>query len=60
VGAVVYYSTTPTILLAVCLRETILPYLEQFALVVVDEAFMDFLPPDQEQSLISVVQNIQI
>jgi len=24
--------------------------------VVVDEAFMDFLPPDQEQSLISVVQ----
>ena len=38
------------------LRETILPYLEQFALVVVDEAFMDFLPPDQEQSLISLVQ----
>jgi L-threonine-O-3-phosphate decarboxylase len=29
----------------------ILPYLEQFALVVVDEAFMDFLPPDQQQSL---------
>lgn len=38
------------------LRETILPYLEQFALVVVDEAFMDFLPPDREQSLIPVVQ----
>ena len=37
-------------------RETILPYLEQFALVVVDEAFMDFLPPDQEQSLIPLVQ----
>jgi len=37
-------------------RETILPYLEQFALVVLDEAFMDFLPPDQEQSLIPVVQ----
>lgn len=36
-------------------RETLLPYLEQFALVVVDEAFMDFLPPDEEQSLISVV-----
>jgi len=33
-------------------RETILPALEQFALVVVDEAFMDFLPPNQEQSLI--------
>lgn len=37
-------------------RETILPYLEQFALVVVDEAFMDFLPPDQQQSLIPLVQ----
>ena len=37
-------------------RETILPYLEQFSLVVVDEAFMDFLPPDQEQSLIPIVQ----
>ncbi|AFZ26429.1 L-threonine O-3-phosphate decarboxylase [Cylindrospermum stagnale PCC 7417] len=37
-------------------RESILPYLEQFALVVVDEAFMDFVPPPQEQSLISVVQ----
>ncbi|KAB8332535.1 threonine-phosphate decarboxylase [Scytonema tolypothrichoides VB-61278] len=37
-------------------REDILPYLEKFALVVVDEAFMDFLPPEQEQSLIPVVQ----
>ncbi|MBV9385233.1 MAG: threonine-phosphate decarboxylase, partial [Chroococcidiopsidaceae cyanobacterium CP_BM_ER_R8_30] len=37
-------------------RANILPYLEQFALVVVDEAFMDFLPPNQEQSLSSVVQ----
>ncbi|MBW4624940.1 MAG: threonine-phosphate decarboxylase CobD [Brasilonema octagenarum HA4186-MV1] len=37
-------------------REAILPYLEKFALVVVDEAFMDFLPPGQEQSLIEVVQ----
>ncbi len=37
-------------------REAILPCLEEFALVVVDEAFMDFLHPDQEQSLISVVQ----
>jgi histidinol-phosphate/aromatic aminotransferase/cobyric acid decarboxylase-like protein len=33
-----------------------LPYLEEFALVVVDEAFMDFLPPDQDQSLIPLVQ----
>jgi L-threonine-O-3-phosphate decarboxylase len=37
-------------------QEEILPYLEQFALVVVDEAFMDFVPPDEEQSLISLVQ----
>ncbi len=32
-------------------REQILPYLERFALVVVDEAFMDFLPPTEQQSL---------
>lgn len=37
-------------------RSAILPYLKEFALVVVDEAFMDFLPDDQEQSLIKVVQ----
>jgi L-threonine-O-3-phosphate decarboxylase len=37
-------------------RKDILPCLEQYALVVVDEAFMDFLPPDEEQSLIGVVQ----
>ncbi len=28
------------------------PLLERFATVVVDEAFMDFVPPDQQQSLI--------
>jgi L-threonine-O-3-phosphate decarboxylase len=33
-------------------REEILPYLKQFDLVVIDEAFMDFLDPSQEQSLI--------
>jgi len=38
-------------------QETLLPYLEQFALVVVDEAFMDFLPPEQAPSLLSVVQD---
>jgi L-threonine-O-3-phosphate decarboxylase len=38
-------------------RAEILPYLEKFALVVVDEAFMDFLPPGQEQSLISLIKN---
>jgi L-threonine-O-3-phosphate decarboxylase len=38
-------------------RKTILPLVSQFALVVVDEAFMDFLPPDQQQSLIPVVQD---
>ena len=40
-------------------REAILPLLSQFALVVVDEAFMDFLPPDQQQSLIPMVQDYQ-
>ncbi|AFZ57533.1 threonine-phosphate decarboxylase [Anabaena cylindrica FACHB-243] len=40
-------------------RASILPYLEEFALVVVDEAFMDFLPPDEEQSLIGLVQEYE-
>ena len=35
--------------------ETIVPYLEQFSLVVVDEAFMDFLPLPQPQSLVPLV-----
>ncbi|NEQ07322.1 MAG: threonine-phosphate decarboxylase [Moorea sp. SIO4E2] len=35
--------------------KAIQPYLKQFALVVVDEAFMDFLPPEQEQSLIPLI-----
>ncbi|MBF2067785.1 MAG: threonine-phosphate decarboxylase [Calothrix sp. C42_A2020_038] len=38
-------------------REAILSCLDKFALVVVDEAFMDFLPPTQDQSLIEVVQD---
>jgi L-threonine-O-3-phosphate decarboxylase len=37
--------------------EAILPLLEQFALVVVDEAFMDFLPPDRQPSLDQVIQD---
>jgi histidinol-phosphate/aromatic aminotransferase/cobyric acid decarboxylase-like protein len=37
-------------------RSEILPYLDQFDLVVIDEAFMDFLTPDQEQSLITEVE----
>lgn len=36
-------------------RDDLLPYLERFALVVVDEAFMDFLPPDQQQSVLDLV-----
>ncbi|NEQ51751.1 MAG: threonine-phosphate decarboxylase [Leptolyngbya sp. SIO3F4] len=36
-------------------RDDLIPYLEQFSLVVVDEAFMDFLPPDQQQSLLDVI-----
>jgi histidinol-phosphate/aromatic aminotransferase/cobyric acid decarboxylase-like protein len=38
-------------------RELILPYLKEFELVVVDEAFMDFLPPDRQQSLIDDVKD---
>ena len=37
-------------------REAIRPYLEQLALVVVDEAFMDFLPPSEQESLIGAVE----
>jgi L-threonine-O-3-phosphate decarboxylase len=39
------------------LRSDLLPYLQQFKLVVIDEAFMDFLPPETEQSLISECEN---
>jgi L-threonine-O-3-phosphate decarboxylase len=35
--------------------ETIIPYLDKFTLVMIDEAFMDFLPPSQQQSLISLI-----
>jgi L-threonine-O-3-phosphate decarboxylase len=35
--------------------EAILPLLQQFGLVVVDEAFMDFLRPHEQQSLIDAV-----
>ncbi|MBR8827683.1 MAG: threonine-phosphate decarboxylase [Gomphosphaeria aponina SAG 52.96 = DSM 107014] len=37
-------------------QERLKPYLEEFNLVVVDEAFMDFLPPGEEQSLIPLVK----
>jgi L-threonine-O-3-phosphate decarboxylase len=37
------------------LQKTILPYLEQFDLVVIDESFMDFLPPAEQQSLIPFI-----
>jgi L-threonine-O-3-phosphate decarboxylase len=40
-------------------RQEIVPVLKEFALVVVDEAFMDFLPPEEEQSLISMVQEYE-
>lgn len=39
------------------LKQTLLPLLEQFTLVVVDEAFMDFLPPPTAQSLVDLVQD---
>lgn len=35
---------------------TILDWLQQFALVVVDEAFMDFLPPAEQTSLLGYVE----
>jgi L-threonine-O-3-phosphate decarboxylase len=38
-------------------RSSILPLLDQFELVVVDEAFMDFLPPDEQESVLDWVQN---
>ncbi|MBE9043690.1 threonine-phosphate decarboxylase [Pleurocapsales cyanobacterium LEGE 10410] len=37
-------------------KDEILPYLSRFNLVVIDEAFMDFLTPSQEQSLIPMVE----
>ncbi|NEP45081.1 MAG: threonine-phosphate decarboxylase, partial [Okeania sp. SIO2H7] len=40
-------------------REEILPFLERFALVVIDEAFMDFLPPEADQSLIPMVAEFE-
>lgn len=36
-------------------QETILAYLREFELVLVDESFMDFLPPSEQQSLISSI-----
>lgn len=33
-------------------RQSILPYLDQFALVVIDEAFMDFLRPEAQETLL--------
>ena len=36
-------------------KKAILPYLKEFDPVVIDEAFMDFLPPSQDESLIPLV-----
>ncbi len=38
-------------------REGLLPLLQRFSLVVIDEAFMDFLPEAEQQSLLDQVQN---
>ncbi len=38
-------------------RQTISFYLKEFGLVVVDESFMDFLPPQEQQSVISLVKD---
>lgn len=37
--------------------ESLLPLLERFNLVVVDEAFMDFIDPSRQQSLIHLIEN---
>jgi L-threonine-O-3-phosphate decarboxylase len=37
-------------------REAIRPYVDRLGLVVVDEAFMDFLPPSEQESLIGAVE----
>lgn len=37
-------------------KQAIRPYLEQLPMVVVDEAFMDFLPPSEQESLIDAVE----
>ena len=37
------------------LKREIIPLLERFVLVVIDEAFMDFLPISQQQSLVDLV-----
>ncbi len=41
---------------SLCPKHEILPLLEEFSLVVIDEAFMDFLPLDKQQSVIDAVQ----
>jgi len=38
-------------------REEILPVLDRFKFVVIDEAFMDFLNPSEDQSLIPLLQD---
>jgi L-threonine-O-3-phosphate decarboxylase len=38
-------------------KNTLIPYLQNFPLVIVDEAFMDFLPPNEQESLIDVVKD---
>ena len=37
-------------------REAILPYVKHLGMVVVDEAFMDFLPPWEQETLIDAVE----
>jgi len=38
-------------------KNTLLPYLHEFPLVIIDEAFMDFLLPQDQESLIDVVES---
>jgi L-threonine-O-3-phosphate decarboxylase len=36
-------------------KDVLAAYLDNYALIIVDEAFMDFLPPDKQQSVIDLV-----
>lgn len=38
-------------------KDILIPHLEDFALVVVDEAFMDFLSPKEEESLLGLIDD---
>ena len=38
-------------------QKTLMPYLDNFALVIIDEAFMDFFPDNDQESLLKMVRD---